>query len=282
MVDDNPPGGIYGTCASPPTTTTTTSTTVSPSCVYLTIDSVTLNGAALVGEYSDIWNASQSIENGLTPVTFCIPPNTVETVGVFDSANYAFAHWLDTGSALRFRQFSISSDTTFTAVYTNTNTPLPPTDSVISVSTVNVSNNPIVGYYTTLWQNGALVASCFSPCGFTVNNGQTYQVAVADSGIYVFNHWTDGVTTRFHTVVVGSTTSTISLVAVYAVDPTTSSMMPRAIDQMLAIQIHPSTGVHSSPVVTVIGVGAVVAALASLIGFGFILRRSKTRTDLTK
>ena len=163
LVNDFGPSGIYGTCASPPTTTTTTLTSISASCVYLTVNSVTSSGAALTGEYSDIWNASQSIENGLTPVTFCVTPNTVLTVGVFDSGNYAFAHWLDTGSALRFRTFSISSNTVFTAVYTNTGTPTPPTDSVISVGTVNVSNNPIAGYYTTLWQGATLVQSCFSP-----------------------------------------------------------------------------------------------------------------------
>jgi hypothetical protein len=84
------------------------------------------------------------------------------------------------------------------------------------VSTVNSGGSPINGYYTTLWQNGAQLKYCFSPCSFTVNSGQTYQVAVADYGGETFNHWSDGTTTRFHTVVVGSTSSTISLTAVYS------------------------------------------------------------------
>jgi hypothetical protein len=125
-----------------------------------------------------------------------------------------------------------------------------------------------------------LVQSCFSPCAFTLNNGQTYRVAVADSGNYFFNHWTDGTMNRFYTAVVGSTTSTISLVAVYVLVPGGAS--PRTVDQMLAIQTLPSTGVHSSLAVTVIEVGAIVAVLASLIGFGAVFRRSGTRTDMTR
>jgi len=70
--------------------------------------------------------------------------------------------------------------------------------------------------FTTLWQNGVQIASCFSPCGFTVTNGQTYQVAVADFGMETFSHWSDGTTTRFHTVSVPALTTTITLTAVYS------------------------------------------------------------------
>jgi hypothetical protein len=94
------------------------------------------------------------------------------------------------------RQWESSIAVTFTAIYTNTNVPTPPTDSIIFVSTVNSSNAPIAGIYTTLWQNGVLAQSCFSSCQFVVGNGQTYQVAVADWGNYSFNHWTGGSTGR--------------------------------------------------------------------------------------
>jgi hypothetical protein len=69
------------------------------------------------------------------------------------------------------------------------------------------------GIYTTLWQNGVQVQSCFSPCSFSLNLGQSYQVAVADYGQYVFGQWSDGTTSRFHAVS-GSGTAT-SLVALY-------------------------------------------------------------------
>jgi len=181
-----------------------------------------------------------------------------------------FSHWFDTGSALRFRTFSIASNTTLTAIYTNTNIPTPPTDSIVSVSTVSSSNAPIVGIYTTLWQNGVLAQSCFSSCQFVVSNDQTYQVAVADWGNYSFNHWTNGSTDRFQTVVVGNTTSTISLVSIYGV--TAGAPQSTRVAQAMAIQSHPATisSGTSSLSLTVVEVGAIVAVLASLVGFGFL------------
>jgi hypothetical protein len=247
--------------------------------VYLTVVSETSNGTILTGESNDIWNSqSQTL-----PTTTCVPPNTVETVGVFDTGHYIFSHWLDTGSALRFRTFSIASNTTLTAIYTNTNVPILPTESVISVSTVSSSNVPIGGIYTTLWQNGVLAQSCFSSCQFVVSNGQTYQVAVADWGSYLFNHWASGSTDRFCTVVVGNTASTISEVSVYGVGASGAPKSP-TLAQVMAIQSLPETvhPVHSSLVVTVIEVGAIVAVLASLIGFGSLRRRSSLQTPPTR
>jgi hypothetical protein len=73
----------------------------------------------------------------------------------------------------------------------------------------------VTGTYTTLWQNGVLLQSCFGPCTLTVSNGQSYQVMVSDFGSYAFSHWTDGTATRSYTVNVGSTSTTIHLTAVY-------------------------------------------------------------------
>jgi hypothetical protein len=259
------------------TTTASTSTTTTTPCVYLTVVSESENGTVLTGEYSDIWNSQAQTQ----PITACVPPNTTETVGVFDSGHNMFSHWLDTGSALRFRTFSISSNTTFTAVYTDTNVPTPPTDSIIAVSTVSSSNAAIPGLYVTLWQNGVLNQSCFSSCQFVVSNGQTYQVAVADWSSYVFNHWTSGSTDRFRTVVVGDTTSTIALVAVYGV--TAGVPQSPRIAQAMAIQSIPAT-IRSGPsnLSLTSEAGAVFTALAFLGGLGSILGLWKTLTTPTR
>jgi hypothetical protein len=87
--------------------------------------------------------------------------------------------------------------------------------SQLSVSSVNSAGTPIVGYYTTLWQGGALLGSCFSPCSFTVNAGQTYQVESASYGAEAFNHWQNDGSTGLETVTVPQSPSTISLTAVY-------------------------------------------------------------------
>ncbi|OLC25726.1 MAG: hypothetical protein AUH71_00590 [Thaumarchaeota archaeon 13_1_40CM_4_48_7] len=89
--------------------------------------------------------------------------------------------------------------------------------STLTVKTVNAANSAINGYYTTLWQNGALVKSAYSPTSFTLKNGQTYQLSVADYGGYVFDHWNDGSTIRQKTVTLKESTT---LTAHYKTTPT--------------------------------------------------------------
>jgi hypothetical protein len=182
----------------------------------LTVNTQDTTGNVITGYYTVLYQNGQVVATGFSPATFTLNNGQTYTVQVQDYGNYVFDHWLDTGSATRDRPISVSSNTPITAVYRNVNSPPPSGQSAISVSTVNSGGSPINGYYTTLWQNGAQLKYCFSPCSFTVNSGQTYQVAVADYGGETFNHWSDGTTTRFHTVVVGSTSSTISLTAVYS------------------------------------------------------------------
>ena len=71
------------------------------------------------------------------------------------------------------------------------------------------------GYYTTLWQNGGLVQSCFTACSFTVSNGQSYQVMLANFGNEVFNHWSDGTVGRSYTVNMPASGDAIDLTAIY-------------------------------------------------------------------
>jgi hypothetical protein len=85
------------------------------------------------------------------------------------------------------------------------------------VTAVNSNGNELGGFYVTLWC-GAELEGCYSQCSFTVNNVQTYQVAVADYGIYAFDHWSDGTTSRYHDVTTGNNTTT-DLVAVYRTLP---------------------------------------------------------------
>jgi hypothetical protein len=184
--------------------------------VAVTINAETGTGAALTG-FEALFNCTgvQTTQTGFTPAIFSVIPNVTHTVAVLDYGCYTFSHWADNGSTLRFRAFTVTSATTFTAVYVNSCAPLPATSSLVSVSATDTSGNALTGLYTTLWQNGALIQSCFGPCSLTVNNGQSYQVLVADFGNYAFSHWTDGTATRSYTVTVGSTSATIDLTAVY-------------------------------------------------------------------
>jgi hypothetical protein len=213
LVVNNPPAAM--SCQFVPTPAQQCPPSGSPA--IMTVNAQNANGTALVG-FSVLFNCynTMTTSTGFTPYTIPVIPGMTHIVAVLDYGCYAFDHWSDTGSALRYRSFSIMTDTTFTAVYRNTCQPIPATSSSISVNAVDSSGSPITGLYTTVWQNGVLLQSCFAPCSLTVSNGQSYQVAVSDFMGHTFSHWTDSTTSRFNTVQIGSTSTTIALTAVYA------------------------------------------------------------------
>ena len=212
LVVNNPPASMN--CQFVPTPSQQCPPSGSPAT--LTVNAVNANGTALKG-FDVLFNCynTMTTSTGFTPYTIPVIPGMMHTIAVLDFGCYTFSHWADSGSALRYRSFSITSATTFTAVYANTCTPTPATSSTITVNGIDTSNNAVTGMYTTLWQNGVLLQSCFGPCTLTVSNGQSYQVMVADFGLNVFSHWTDGTATRSDTVAVGSTSTAVSLTAVF-------------------------------------------------------------------
>jgi hypothetical protein len=94
------------------------------------------------------------------------------------------------------------------------------TTSSLAVNTQASDGSTISGLYTTLWQGTNMIQSCFSPCTFNVQNGQTYKVLVDNFAQYKFNHWSDGTDNAspwggWHDVTVPGTTSALSLTAIY-------------------------------------------------------------------
>jgi len=184
----------------------------------ITVQTVDTSNNAINGLYTTLSQNGAVINSGFTPKSFTVGNGQTYTVEVQDYSSYHFLYWQDTGSTNRDRTVTPGGSLTLTAVYCigTCQKPTPPSgSSYISVTTTNSAGTAISGYYATLWQNGVQLQSCFSPCSFTVGNGQTYQVAVADHGGETFNHWSDGTTARFHPVTVPSSSTTISLTAVY-------------------------------------------------------------------
>lgn len=193
----------------------------------VTIRSIDRNsGNEITGYYTALFdNSGNVIETGFTPATFDVTGGQEYTVEVQDYGSYYFNYWHDNGDTDRSRTFAATdSAQIMTAAYGTSQNAVPPeednsngeeqspqqTTGTISVATVDSSGNQIYGYYTTLSQNDNVIQTGFSPAEFTVSSGQTYQVAVADYGQYVFDHWLDGSTGRFHDAETGD-----SLVAVY-------------------------------------------------------------------
>ncbi len=107
---------------------------------------------------------------------------------------------------------SASTAVTPTPSPTSTATGQASTGSTVSVSTVNTAGAEVTGFYIALGQNGQQIQSAYSPAQFTVNSSQTYQVTAEDYGGYVFDHWSDGTTSRVHLVTAGPGASTLTAV----------------------------------------------------------------------
>jgi len=212
---------VYSTTAQPPPSSPPPSSPP-PSQPSIIVKSVDSSSNPLSGYYTTLSQNGATLSTAFTPATFAVTAGQQYTIEVQDYGNYHFDHWADNDSTNRDRTVTATnSSMTLTAVYTSgSSSSSPPSSppssgqSTISVSTADSSGNPLAGYYVTLWLNGTQIQSGFSPTSFTVNNNQTYQVAVSDYGSYVFDHWSDGTTSRLHTVTTGTGTTT-SLTAVY-------------------------------------------------------------------
>ena len=176
------------------------------------LSSINQASQSIFGYYNVIYGSSGNVvgtgfTNDFFPTTF----GQTYSVQADSYASCTFTKWSD-GVTSDPRSFTATIDDLFlTAVYDCAT----PATSTMDVSTVNSAGTAITGYYVTLWQNGAQSQSCFSPCSFTVNNGQTYQVLADSFGPETFQHWQRDGATGFETVIVPSTSTTISLTAVY-------------------------------------------------------------------
>jgi hypothetical protein len=83
---------------------------------------------------------------------------------------------------------------------------------VLTVNTQYSNGQSLSGLWTTLTQNGQVVASGFSPVQFTLVSGQQYVVAVSDYQTTVFDHWQDtGSTSASRTISITQNTAITAL-----------------------------------------------------------------------
>lgn len=185
------------------------------------MSTVDLTGNTIVGYYTVLYQGGTIVDTQFTPASFTANIGQTYTVLVDDYGSCSFDHWQDTGSAVRQRDVTPDSigGVSFVAVY-NCATK----STVEEVTTVNAAGNNLPGYFVTLMSpSGIVLQSCYSPCSFTVNNGEAYVVTVANFGSETFNHWSDNTGNIYswggsYNVATpsGSTGNTVSLTAVYS------------------------------------------------------------------
>ncbi|HZW84331.1 MAG TPA: hypothetical protein VFE91_00310, partial [Nitrososphaerales archaeon] len=83
----------------------------------------------------------------------------------------------------------------------------------LSVVAIDSTGKPLTGLTVTVWQNGVLMATTFTPGTILLKDGMQYQIMVSSFGNHNFDHWSDGVKSSIHIVTGSSTTPLIKLVA---------------------------------------------------------------------
>jgi len=81
------------------------------------------------------------------------------------------------------------------------------TSASLSVSSVNLAGQTITGMWTTLSQNGATLATGFTPKTFTGSVGGSYVLHVGNYGSTVFCHWQDGNTNAYRPITLTGNTA---------------------------------------------------------------------------
>ncbi len=89
----------------------------------------------------------------------------------------------------------------------------PPKTVSLSVTAEDTSGHDLDGYYVTVTQGRSMIANGSTPWTFTgLGSASTYTVTAYDYGSYVFDHWSDGSTSRTISVFL---TKNTDLVAIY-------------------------------------------------------------------
>jgi hypothetical protein len=196
-----------------------------PSDYVGTVDSIIIYENAGLPSLSFLagWHASYSASNfGIVSYADGFNPSYI-------SSATAYLHWIYTTDGVWPNPYTqlpsyfyslLSTIAGASAASSPSPSPAPPPASsagpgTISVITVSESSGEIYGMYTTLWENGALVASCFSPCTFSVSGSTSYSVAVSNYGGYYYQEWADGTLSTFFPVSEPGTPTQLTLTAFY-------------------------------------------------------------------
>jgi hypothetical protein len=150
----------------------------------ISINSIAGNGNNIFGYYTVLFDGN-AIATGFTTKTFPTVAGSTYSLLAASYGSCTFSNWSDLVASNPRTVTATSGPLSFTGVYNCASTTI--TTAKLNVLTENSAGSLIAGYHATLWQNALQLQSCLTPCSFTLNIGQTYQVAVADYGNEVFD-----------------------------------------------------------------------------------------------
>lgn len=99
-----------------------------------------------------------------------------------------------------------------------------PTESTLTVNSVDLSDNPINGIWTVIRSaDGTILKTGYTPLTFTGDTGKDNKVSVANYDGKIFQHWEDGSTERTRTISLSQDTT---MIASYDTGDTLSGFTP--------------------------------------------------------
>jgi hypothetical protein len=184
------------------------------------------NGDYLSGYHTTFLLNSQVVGSCFSWCSLSVSNGATYQVAVSNYGDCTFSHWGDGNTDkyddVNFTAEGLSSTSVQIDAYYDCIVGGNGVSSSVNVYTFHSNGTQLPGMYTTFWQNGQLLKSCFSPCGYAFSNDVAYQVQVANYGPEAFNHWQDNSTSRAYTVdVTGTTSQVVTLGAYYAPGCTT-------------------------------------------------------------
>lgn len=134
------------------------------------------------------YRIDRSSDSGQTWNTIVFHTNSANTtysdVGLANSTTYAYRVFAWTTMTARSEPSNIAFATTFDT---------PPSLLSLTVSSVDVLNNPLDGIWVQLQSaNGNIIVEGFTPITFNVNQGTQYTVSTNNYMQHVFLYWEDG------------------------------------------------------------------------------------------
>jgi hypothetical protein len=192
----------------------------------VTVNAVNQFGEALPGDYYTVFQAIQYspydsqgeavMATGVTSSTFEAAAGPTYSLQVYAYGSCTFSHWSDGAVSDPMTFTATGAALSFTAVY-NCVGAANIAHSSIFVNSEYTDGSSLTGVYAVLEQDGATVATGFTPMTFTTTSGLNYSLIISDSANAVFSQWSNGIASN--TIFVAANATKTSLTALFC--PTT-------------------------------------------------------------
>jgi len=156
----------------------------------VTIHTLDPLGDEIFGYFTVLSQGIHGLDVGFTAVTFPVTNGVEYHAGPQNYGDWKFDYWQDTLSTTVERDFTITENTDYYAVYRNIMDSAP--TPKLTIKTADSTGADTTGYWTALFKDDVETDNGFSPETFIVNSGESVEVLMGGFLGRAFNNWGDG------------------------------------------------------------------------------------------